>query len=133
MSPDFQYPKKQAELWLLLTSDPPWPMFQKFRIADALSGLGRLKPGRSIEQARAKMKVVCSKLTFRNLTNHNNPLQVHNNIADPLHGSFFGNYGRHELLDFGFSLFRRQTGWVIRPRENHHKPVGTNFLLTLES
>jgi hypothetical protein len=39
-------------------------------------------------------------LTFRNLTNHNNPLQVHNNIDDPLYGSFFGNYGRHELPDF---------------------------------
>ncbi len=39
-------------------------------------------------------------LTFRNLTNHNNPLQVHNNIDDPLYGSFFGNYPRHELPDF---------------------------------
>ena len=39
-------------------------------------------------------------LTFRNLTNHNNPLQVHNNIVDPLYGSFFGNYGRHEIPDF---------------------------------
>jgi hypothetical protein len=39
-------------------------------------------------------------LTFRNLTNHNNPLQVHNNSADPLFGSFFGNYGRHEFPDF---------------------------------
>jgi putative ABC transport system permease protein len=65
MSPDFKYPKKQAELWLPLTSDPAWPMFQKFRVADAFSGLGRLKPGRSIEQARAKRKVVSSKLTFR--------------------------------------------------------------------
>ena len=45
MPPDFQYPNKEAELWLLLTSDPRWPMFQKFRIADAFSGLGRLKPG----------------------------------------------------------------------------------------
>jgi putative ABC transport system permease protein len=62
MPPDFQYPNKQAELWLLLTSDPRWPLFQKFRIADAFSGLGRLKPGRSIEQARAEMKVVSSKL-----------------------------------------------------------------------
>ena len=41
-------------------------------------------------------------LTFRNLTNHNNPLQVHNNSADPLYGSFFGNYGRHLLPDFDF-------------------------------
>ena len=44
--------------------------------------------------------VVRLSLTFRNLTNHNNPLQVHNNSADPLFGSFFGNYGRHEFPDF---------------------------------
>jgi hypothetical protein len=41
-------------------------------------------------------------LTFRNLTDHNNPLQVHNNSGDPLYGSFFGNYGRHVLADFDF-------------------------------
>jgi hypothetical protein len=41
-------------------------------------------------------------LTFRNLTNHNNPLQVHANSGDPLYGSFFGNYGRHLLPDFDF-------------------------------
>jgi hypothetical protein len=41
-------------------------------------------------------------LTIRNLTDHNNPLQVHNNSDDPLFGTFFGNYGRHELLDFDF-------------------------------
>lgn len=35
-----------------------------------------------------------------NLTNHLNPLQVHSNIADPQYGTFFGNYGRHFLLDF---------------------------------
>lgn len=62
MPPDFQYPNKQAELWMLLTADPRWPMFQKFRIADAFNGLARLKPGRSIEEARAEMKVVSSKL-----------------------------------------------------------------------
>ncbi|MFC5865197.1 TonB-dependent receptor plug domain-containing protein [Acidicapsa dinghuensis] len=39
-------------------------------------------------------------ITVRNLTNHNNPLQVHDNVADPLYGTFFGNYGRHFLADF---------------------------------
>jgi hypothetical protein len=34
------------------------------------------------------------------LINHLNPLQVHSNIADPQYGTFFGNYGRHFLLDF---------------------------------
>jgi hypothetical protein len=41
-------------------------------------------------------------LTARNLTNHTNPLQIHNNVADPLYGEFFGNYGRHYLADFDF-------------------------------
>jgi hypothetical protein len=41
-------------------------------------------------------------ITIRNLTNHTNPLQVHNNIADPQYGFFFGNYGRHYLFDFDF-------------------------------
>ncbi|WP_164981266.1 TonB-dependent receptor plug domain-containing protein [Silvibacterium dinghuense] len=41
-------------------------------------------------------------VTGINLTNHNNWLQVHNNIADPEYGTFFGNYGRHLLLDFDF-------------------------------
>lgn len=37
-----------------------------------------------------------------NLTNHSNFLQVHNNVADPQFGTFFGTYGRHVLLDFDF-------------------------------
>lgn len=41
-------------------------------------------------------------VTGRDLTNHTNPLQVHNNLADPAYGTFFGNYGRHFLLDFDF-------------------------------
>jgi len=41
-------------------------------------------------------------LTVRNLTNHTNPLQIHNNVADPQYGMFFGNYGRHYLVDFDF-------------------------------
>jgi hypothetical protein len=39
-------------------------------------------------------------ITARNITNHTNPLQVHDNVADPLYGTFFGNYGRHFLADF---------------------------------
>jgi hypothetical protein len=37
-----------------------------------------------------------------NLTNHSNFLQVHSNIADPQYRTFFGNYGRHLLVDFDF-------------------------------
>ncbi len=62
MPPDFQFPNKQAELWLLITADPRWPAFEKTRIADAFSGLARLKPGRSIEEARAEMNTLAPKL-----------------------------------------------------------------------
>jgi hypothetical protein len=41
-------------------------------------------------------------LTIRNMTNHDNPLQVHNNIADPQYRSYFGDYGTHALVDFDF-------------------------------
>lgn len=41
-------------------------------------------------------------LTGYNLTDHLNPLQVHSNIADPRYGRFFGNYGRHLIVDFDF-------------------------------
>ena len=37
-----------------------------------------------------------------NLTNHSNYLQVHGNTGDPQFGTFFGNYGRHVLVDFDF-------------------------------
>jgi hypothetical protein len=37
-----------------------------------------------------------------NLTNHSNYLQVHSNTSDPQFGTFFGNYGRHLLVDFDF-------------------------------
>ena len=35
-----------------------------------------------------------------NLTNHFNAILAHYNTADPLFGSFFGNYGRRFKLDF---------------------------------
>ena len=38
--------------------------------------------------------------TISNLTNHFNALEVHSNIADPLYGTFFGNYDRRFVLDF---------------------------------
>lgn len=40
--------------------------------------------------------------TVLNLTNHFNPLEVHNNIADPAYGAFFGNYSRKVYMDFDF-------------------------------
>jgi len=64
MPPSFQFPDKTAQLWMLLTADSRWPLFQlqRFRIADAFCALGRLKPGVSIEQARAEMSIISERL-----------------------------------------------------------------------
>jgi hypothetical protein len=43
----------------------------------------------------SSLKAVRLSFTVRNLTNHTNPLQIHNDVADPQFGTFFGNYGRH--------------------------------------
>ena len=39
-------------------------------------------------------------LTGTNISNHFNALAVHENIADPEYGVFFGNYHRHYRGDF---------------------------------
>jgi putative ABC transport system permease protein len=62
MPPNFQYPDKNAQLWLLLSTDHRWAGFQKIRLADAFSALARLKPGVSIEEARAEMNVIAGRL-----------------------------------------------------------------------
>ena len=41
-------------------------------------------------------------VTGYNLTNHFNALAVHDNIADPQYGVFFGNYHRRYRFDFDF-------------------------------
>src|SRR5581483_9038680 len=62
MPPSFQFPDKRVQLWLPLAADPRWPLFQRFRISDAFCALVRLKPGRSIEHARAEMNAVAARL-----------------------------------------------------------------------
>jgi hypothetical protein len=39
-------------------------------------------------------------LTALNMSNHFNALAVHDNIADPEYGTFFGNYHRRYRADF---------------------------------
>jgi putative ABC transport system permease protein len=58
----FQFPDKNAQLWLPLSSDHRWEGFQKIRLADAFSALARLKPGVSIEEARAEMNVIAGRI-----------------------------------------------------------------------
>lgn len=60
----------------------------------------------SLDARLAKDWAVNSKYTARlavrglDLSNHFNALAVRSNIADPLFGNFFGNYGRRFKLDF---------------------------------
>ncbi len=49
-----------------------------------------------------KKHAVRFSLSILNATDHNNPLEVHSNLADPQYGTFFGNYPRRFLLDFDF-------------------------------
>ncbi len=65
MKPSFQFPSKDAQLWLLLSADPRWPKFQQFRFADAFTAIARLKPGVSIEQARAEMGVLVKRMAIQ--------------------------------------------------------------------
>ncbi|MBO0861121.1 MAG: ABC transporter permease [Chloracidobacterium sp.] len=54
-----QFPYKNAQLWLLTTADPRWDKgFQIYRVVDAFSAVGRLKPHVSIAEAQADMNVV---------------------------------------------------------------------------
>jgi putative ABC transport system permease protein len=62
MPPSFQFPDKNAQLWLLISADQRWATFQKIRLADGFGALARLKPGVSIEEARAEMNAVAGRL-----------------------------------------------------------------------
>src|SRR5262245_29892189 len=62
MPASFQFPDKNAQLWLPLSSDHRWTRFQEIRLADAFSALARLKPGVSIEEARAEMNTIAGRL-----------------------------------------------------------------------
>ncbi len=48
----------------------------------------------------SKSHVIRLSVTGYNLTNHFNALAIHDNVADPQYGTFFGNYHRHYRFDF---------------------------------
>jgi hypothetical protein len=73
--------------------DAPQPRYPRYFSLDA-----RLSKDINITSKHA----IRLSLNGINLSNHANYLQVHNNIADPQYGTFFGNYGRHILADFDF-------------------------------
>jgi putative ABC transport system permease protein len=59
MKPDFQYPSRQTELWAPLTVSPEEYLQ---RTAGSYSSIARLRPGITLEQARADMRGVSSNL-----------------------------------------------------------------------
>ena len=62
MPASFQFPSKDAQLWLLATADPRWSAFERVRLADAFCGVGRLKADVSPSQAQAEMSTIASRL-----------------------------------------------------------------------
>jgi hypothetical protein len=86
-------PVDQLQNYVALPSTTQQPRYPEYLSADA-----RIAKDISINSQHA----VRLSLILRNITNHDNPLQVHNNIADPQYGSYFGNYGTHALVDFDF-------------------------------
>jgi len=74
-------------------SSVPQPRFPRYFTADA-----RASKDINVSPKHA----VRFSVTGINLSNHQNPLQVHYNTSDPQYRTFFGNYGRHVLVDFDF-------------------------------
>jgi hypothetical protein len=100
ISPHIEYrngftwqPVDQLQNYVALPSTTQQPRYPEYLSADA-----RIAKDISINSQHA----IRLSLTLRNITNHDNPLQVHYNIADPQYGSYFGNYGTHALVDFDF-------------------------------
>ena len=102
MPPSFEFPDKEAQLWLPLTADPRWPRFQmpRFRIADAFCGLGRLKPNRSLEQARVEMMAVAGRLA-RQYPQTDKDLEIR---AVPLFDQIAGSRVRGVLWTLGAAV-----------------------------
>ena len=84
-------PIDQLQNYVALASGPQ-PRYPRYFSADV----------RVAKDVKVSAHAVRFSVTVRNLTDHVNPLQIHNNAADPLYGTFFGNYGRHYLADFDF-------------------------------
>ncbi len=65
MSPSFEFPNKDTQMWLLISADPRWLKFQQFRFADAFTSVARLKPRVSFTQARAEMNGSAGRLAIQ--------------------------------------------------------------------
>jgi hypothetical protein len=74
------------------------PNSDKTRYANFFSGDARV----SRDFKMSSKYTVRLSLTGYNMTNHFNALAVHNNIADPRYGVYFGNFRRRYRFDFDF-------------------------------
>jgi len=92
MPPDFGFPAKESQawsqpkdtqLWLPIHSDARWPLFQKFRIADAFGVIARLREDTTTDRAQAEMSAIANRLarehpdTDRYLGVHVVPLPIY--------------------------------------------------------
>jgi predicted permease len=65
MRPSFQFPSKDAQLWLLISADARWAKFQQFRFADAFTAVARLKRGVSLMEAGTEMQAITKRLAIQ--------------------------------------------------------------------
>lgn len=58
----FDFPSPDTQIWIPLTYIAQWPAYERARQADAFRAIAKLKPGVSIESARADLKVITERL-----------------------------------------------------------------------
>jgi hypothetical protein len=80
--------KDELQNWVGIPNDQRFPRF--FSVDSRISKDIQLNP-----KYAARLS-----LSSFNLTNHFNPEAVHNNVADPAYGYFFGHRGRRFTVDF---------------------------------
>lgn len=91
MGPEFQYPSREFALWVPLTVDPEG---LRLRADYSFSAVGRLKPGITLEQARADMRIVAANLareypdSYRDLDLLVEPL-INSTVAAPIRNALY--------------------------------------------
>src|SRR5262247_3052490 len=96
MPPGFRFPGDDAELWLPFALDPKIP-----RVSHFLRVLGRLKPGATIEQARAELETIAVRLE-QAYPDTNKGWRV---FMQPLHEAISGQMQTPLQVLFGAVLF----------------------------
>jgi len=63
MPREFAFPSESTDVWMPLTYVEQWPAFLKARQSDGFRAFARLKPGVSLEQARADLAAIAVNLS----------------------------------------------------------------------